>query len=750
MDRTIGGAAVAAIVRGSLEAIIVADDHGRVVEFNPAAERMFGWSRTEALGREIATLIVPPTMRARHERGMERMRAGAPPRMTEREVELTALRRDGTEFPCALSVMRLDIPDRVLFAASIRDLSELQAERKSRREVEALLRAVFDDQTEVIFRYDADRRIVFYNLAACRLYGVTTTEMLGRHFLGDVEPSLRARVTAELDALTPESPVAQATDPKLMPNGETRWFEWTNRALFDETGALTGYQAVGRDVTERHLAQMALAASEARFAAFMRHAPVGMYVKDAEGRYVVVNPEMERVFGLPAAAVIGRHARDLMPAPLVSVIEAADAEARESGRPSALEEHIEGAQDYEWTLVVRFPIEAPDGGTPQIGGFDIDISAMKRAQTELERAREALHRNEKLRALGHFAAGMAHELNNPLAIIAGQAELLAEDVGDGPLAARAGMIRRAADRCGGIVRNALAMVRGRPIEQQFVDLNAVVMGAIEIARHGPDGAVLRIETALADPPPVVSCDPDQMHQVVVNLLTNARESVGGGRAAPRISISTERLAGVDAVAIEVQDDGPGVPDHLRARIFDAYFTTKAVGTGIGLAFCRSVIEAHGGTIELAPSPTGARFRIVLPVTEASSEPVDALVRREAQGAGHVLIVDDEADFAESLAERLRRDGYATAVVLGGGEAIARLQRESFDLVLLDLDMDEPNGLGVHAWISAARPALATRTVFVTGTMLDPEAEEAARRTGRPVLEKPLRASDFQLLRSLAR
>jgi PAS domain-containing protein len=108
---------------------------------------------------------------------MERMRAGTPPRMTEREVEITALRRCGAEFPCALSVQRLETAGRVLFAASIRDLSELEAERKSRREVEALLRAVFDDQNEAIFRYDEHRRIVFYNLAACRLYGVTPTEM---------------------------------------------------------------------------------------------------------------------------------------------------------------------------------------------------------------------------------------------------------------------------------------------------------------------------------------------------------------------------------------------------------------------------------------------------------------------------------------------------------------------------------------------------------------------------------------------
>jgi two-component system NtrC family sensor kinase len=750
MDGRIGGAAFAAIVRASLEAIIVADEHGRVLEFNPAAERMFGWSRAEAMGQTIGTLLVPPDLRDRHEQGMARMRAGAAPRLTEREVQMEAMHRGGRLFPCALSVARLDVPGPALFAASIRDLSDLETERRNRHAVEDMLRAIFDDQTEVIFRYDADRRIIFYNRAACRLYGVTPTAMLGHHLLDDVDPGLRPRLRAELDALTVEAPVVQATDFKVMPDGETRWFDWTNRALFDAQGRLTGYQAVGRDVTGQHLARMALAASEARFAAFMRHAPVGMYIKDADGRYTVVNPEMEKVFGRPVGEVVGRHPRDLVPEGLLPVIEAADAEVRSTGRPSTVVEWMEGADTYEWTLVVRFPIEAPEGGPPQIGGFDIDISAMKRAQAELERAREVLHQNEKLRALGHFAAGVAHELNNPLAIIAGQAELLAEDVADGPLAGRAGMIRRAADRCSRVVHSALAMVRQRPPDRRPADLNGIVLGAVALARQAPGGGVPQIDAVLADPPPQVSCDPDQIHQVILNLLTNARESLGGDGAESRITVTTETLVDGSGVAVEVRDSGPGVPDPLWDRVFDAYFTTKAVGTGIGLAFCRSVVEAHGGRIDLVPSPRGARFRIVLPdlAAEAPEGPAPAPVRGAA--SGDVLIVDDEPDFALSVAEMLRREGYATTVAPGGDAAIGLLRQRTFDLVLLDLDMSEPGGLGVHAWMVAAHPSMVARTVFVTGALLDPAMVEAVRRTGRPVMEKPLRAADVRLLGSFAR
>jgi two-component system NtrC family sensor kinase len=616
LDEGIGGAGFAAIVRAALEAVIVADDGGRVLEFNPAAERMFGWSRAEAMGQEIGTLIVPPHLRARHERGMERMRAGAPPRMTEREVEMEALHRDGRVFPCALSVARLEPPNDSLFAASIRDLSELKAEQNTRREVESLLRAVFDDQTEVIFRYDAAGRIVFYNLAAQRFYGVTETAMLGQHILDDISPSLRDRVAAELAGLTVDNPVVTGTDPKVKLNGETRWFAWTNRALFDAAGRLTGYQSVGRDVTEQHIARMELAASEARFAAFMRHAPVGMYVKDAEGRYTSVNPEMERVLGRPAADLIGRSARDFLPEALVAVIEAADAEVRRTGRPTAIEERIEGADSYEWTLVVRFPIEPPGGGAAQIGGFDIDITAIRRAQAELERMREALHQNDKLSALGHFAAAVAHELNNPLTIILGQAALLGEDLGASPLAARVDMIARAAARCNAVFRNALATARGEPPARRPADMNALVAGAVEAAGLTRPGNAPRVVMQLARRLPRVFCDPGQMHQVILNLLTNAREALDGRGGTGTIRVTTARLAEA-ALSVEVQDDGPGVPDHLRTRIFEPYFTTKPVGTGIGLALCRAVVEAHEGAIDLLPAGAGARFRIILPVGRGS-------------------------------------------------------------------------------------------------------------------------------------
>ena len=747
----IDSAAFAAIVRGSLEAIIVGDEYGRVIEFNPAAEKMFGWSRKEAVGQSVGELIVPPHLRVRHQAGMERMRRGAPPKLTERRVEVEALRRDGSIFPCELSVARLEIEGPSLFTASMRDLSEIHEERQARREVEAFLRAISDDQTELIFRCDADMRIVFCNLAACRIYGVRSDVLVGRNMLDDVEESVLPRLLSELAALTPEDAVVHGTDPKTLPDGKTYWFEWTNRALFDAEGKLVGYQSVGRDVTDRVLQRQALAASEARLAAFMRNAPIGMYIKDGQGRYVAVNPEMEKVFKRSAREVIGLTAKDLMPAELVTVIDSADSRVLQTGRASVVEEHLPGADNYEWTMVVRFPIDNGEDGPVHIGGFDIDISAMKAAETELVHAREVLHQSEKLNALGSFATGVAHELNNPLAILAGQAELLAEDVADSPVADRAEMILRAADRCARIVQSFLAMVRQKSPQKHATDLNQLVESALEMAHHTLKASDVRVVTHFAEPSPVVVADPDQLHQVILNLIFNAKQSMDTCDGDHILTIETRSLFSEGSVVLDVTDTGPGISEVLTEQVFEPFYTTKKTGTGIGLAYCRRIIESHGGRISVvhegAKCGKGAQFRIVLPKGEVERSEALTGLTLGVFGGKTALVVDDEAEVANLVAEMLQREDIDVVVADGGKQALKLLAGSEFDFVITDLRMPEVGGLEIYDRLKAERPELAKRTLFITGTLLDEDKMTALARTGRPCLEKPFR--QIELRRALA-
>jgi two-component system NtrC family sensor kinase len=247
-----------------------------------------------------------------------------------------------------------------------------------------------------------------------------------------------------------------------------------------------------------------------------------------------------------------------------------------------------------------------------------DLTAARAAQAEIERHREALHQSEKLAALGSLLAGVAHELNNPLSILIGNALMLqteAEGVSR-LLAERAQRIQRAAERCGRIVRSFLAMARQRKTQPRSVEVEFLIGNALGLLAYGLRAAGIEIEQTIAAALPPVFCDPDQVTQVLTNLLVNAQQALEGEPRPRRVRLGA--VTDGNAIKIEVADNGPGIPPNLRSRVFDPFFTTKpmGVGTGIGLSVSRGIVEAHGGSLTLAPSERGATFLLRLPLRDA--------------------------------------------------------------------------------------------------------------------------------------
>jgi signal transduction histidine kinase len=230
-----------------------------------------------------------------------------------------------------------------------------------------------------------------------------------------------------------------------------------------------------------------------------------------------------------------------------------------------------------------------------------------------------LVQSEKVAAMGSLLASVAHELNNPLAVVVAQTALLRELNPAGPVVARAEQIAQAAERCTRIVRNFLALARQHPPERQGVWLNRVIREALELLAYplGVDGVEVRL--ALADDLPLLWADPHQLHQVVVNLISNAHQAMRETAPPRRLTVTTRFDPSGARVSLEVADTGPGIPPEAQARIFEPFFTTKplGVGTGLGLSLCQGIIEGHGGTIRLASTAgPGAVFRIELPVETA--------------------------------------------------------------------------------------------------------------------------------------
>jgi PAS domain S-box-containing protein len=505
-----------------------------------------------------------------------------------------------------------------------------------------------------------------------------------------------------------------------------------------------------REVAERTWATLQHARAEERLresdallAAFMANAPVGMYLKDEQGRYVLANAGMERIFGRPPQEALGRTATELFGEALDQKILDQDAVALMEGRAQVAEQHSPGTEDGSWTMVIRFPVDLGAQGK-RIGGFAIDITEQKQAEAELARSREALYQSEKLTALGSLLAGVSHELNNPLSVVVGQSTMLEEDAEGSLYAARAAKIRTAAERCARIVQAFLAMARQKPPERTRVDVNAVIKAALELTDYGARTAGIIVERDLAPGLPLLDGDADQLHQVLANLFVNAQQALQDQPGERRLRVVSRPGAEPGMIELEIADSGPGVSPEFRRRVFEPFFTTKpaGVGTGLGLSFSLGVVEAHGGTLELLEPEKGAAFRLTLPAApgqiENSNERQGGDPRAQA-GRGHALVVDDEPEIADMLAELLEGAGYRVRIADSGVTAQRQLAVRDFDLILSDLRMPDLDGPGLHAWIRANRPNLLSRIGFVTGDTLGPSAASFLASTDRPCLEKPFTA-----------
>ncbi|HET9314270.1 MAG TPA: response regulator [Vicinamibacteria bacterium] len=349
---------------------------------------------------------------------------------------------------------------------------------------------------------------------------------------------------------------------------------------------------------------------------------------------------------------------------------------------------------------------------------------------------------EKLSAMGQLLAGVAHELNNPLAVISGQTQLLRLSGQVGPMASRLEKIAKAAERSVRIVRNFLALARERPPERTGVDLNTVAREAVELLAYELRTDNVEVLWDLAADLPLLSADPHQLHQVVVNLAANAHQAMLGVRGPHTLRLSTAALADRPWVRLEVADTGGGIPAEHLSRIFEPFFTTKppGKGTGLGLSLSYSIVQEHEGTIQVQSEPgVGTKFVIELPVGTPPSRPrseAPAVPATATGGPKRILVVDDERDVAMLLADLLQADGHEVETAANGAVALEMLARRPYDAILSDTKMPVMDGQGFFSQLERRHPALCRRIAFLTGDVLSADKRTFLAETGAPMLMKP--------------
>ena len=743
---------LATVLESSLSAIVMIDEEGLIREYNPAAEKAFGYPRSSMIGQPIKTFIAPNASRQAEEEKLLRFIKESGDAPGAMRVMVDGITAGGDVLPLEATITGLQIEGQKRFICSLRDLTPEQKHDEELQEELKRLELAVDAAKLGTWTFDMESRSTWYSDRSKEMYGlrrdtIMTTEVIKAavhpdHWQEVADPYLNGFTQ---DRVEVEYRV-------LCPNGETRWIYSLGALVRDEAGVARSVNGIHLDITDRKRAEEELEETRRHLELAVDGAGLGIWTLDPRDGTTWYSDRSRDLWGVD-------HELRLDGESMWTYIHPDD-------REKVLEPVLKGFPgdainlehrvvwpngDVRWVQSVGKAIRGPDGVVHTLSGIHLDVTDRKKAEVELSRSREALHQSEKLAALGSLLAGVSHELNNPLAAIVGQAEMLEEDSRGTPFEARAKKISAAADRCARIVQTFLAMARRREPQRSPVEPNVLIGDALQLAEYQLRTAGITASVECDARVPAILGDRDQLHQVLVNLLINAQQALEASDTHDRKIVIRASVLGEGRVAIDICDNGPGIAPDLTGRIFEPFFTTKpqGVGTGVGLSFSHGIVEAHGGRLHLLPSERGATFRIELPAAEAgdlvavpADVPVPAAANLEARRA---LVVDDEPDIAATIRELLEREGFDVTVASDGAAALMALDRDDFDVVLSDLRMPGVSGPEMYARVREIRPQLLSRIAFVTGDTLGASMDNFLKESGRPVLEKPFTRAGVRCL-----
>lgn len=370
-----------------------------------------------------------------------------------------------------------------------------------------------------------------------------------------------------------------------------------------------------------------------------------------------------------------------------------------------------------------------------------------RDHTEERLLQERLLQSEKMASVGQLVSGVAHELNNPLTGVMGFAQLLLARDLDETVRSQIQTIYGEAERAAKIVQNLLSFARRRKPSKEMADLNALIQRVLELRSYDFTIRNINLDMTLDTRMARVWVDPDQVQQVLFNLIKNAEQAMIDAHGGGKLTVITR--GSPEGVRLSIGDDGPGITPEIQRRIFDPFFTTKDAGegTGLGLTICYSIIDEHGGRIWTENQPGGgAVFHVELPVgvpDESERGPgmnrgSVAVADPPAVSGRRILVVDDEESIRLLLHDILRLDRHEVSIASSGLEAAALTAGEQFDVIITDMKMPGMDGASFYREVRQRDPAQARRIIFITGDTVSPDTRAFLQRVSNPVLSKPFK------------
>ena len=586
-----------------------------------------------------------------------------------------------------------------------------------------------------------DGIIKFTNPRAARLMAYSSGELVSRTFIELVHADDReVAIDRYLAAINGKklSPVYY-TYRVITKKGNIKWAETiSTEVIWEEKPAVLVFLT---DVTERKKTEEALRKSEERYRTILEDMGKGYYEVDLAGNITFVNDSICRMLGYSCGEVMGtnyrRYAYDVANAQQIYRYTNSVYRTR---RPAKWFSWEYAAKNGERRFI-EASIAPKFEGQGEIVGFRGILNDV----TERKAMEQQVLLTNKLASIGELASGVAHELNNPLTSVMGYAQLLLDDK-DVPEHIKSDLdkVYQESQRAAKIVQNLLSFARRRRPEKTYFDINNLVQKTVDLRSYELKVNNISVYVNLKSDMPEIKADYNQIQQVILNMLINAEQALSEVKRRGKITLTTSAVK--DHIRINIADNGPGISKSNIDRIFDPFFTTKEVGkgTGLGLSVCHGVVTAHGGKIYVeSEKGKGAAFIIELPVSVAEETTIEEapavaedISRHRQTASENILIVDDEPGIRDILSRILSERGYRTDCASDAKTALTKLDKNGYDLYIIDLKLPRISGKKLYEIMMEKHPPSTGKVMFITGDTITPSTQDFLDLTGKPYLTKP--------------
>ena len=644
--------------------------------------------------------------------------------------------------------------------AVVRVAVRLAESEAAMRESEEKYRTILDNIEDGFFEVDLKGNLTFFNDSVCRLIGFSRSAMTGMNNRDFMDAENAKKVFETFNGVYESGNPTKGFDWEITTvDGSKRQVDASVSLIRDKDGKRIGFRGVVRDMTDRKQAEKELKENEEKYKQLVNHAPAGIYEIDfSTGKLVSANDVMCEYTGYTKKELLNMSALDfLTEESQIKMLERIDKLGKGEMLPSSVEYKARAKDGREfWVLINARFIHDKNGKVQRAMVVAHDITERKQAEEEKERLEQQLQQAQKMEAIGTLAGGIAHDFNNILSVIIGYTELVLMNGNiDDEVRENLREVFNASKHARDMVKQILAFSRQSKQERKPIQATHIVKAAIKMLKASiPE--TISIQQDIGKDIGIIKADPTQIHQVLMNLCTNAAHAIGDKDGELKISLHNIELDENAAARIpdlksgsylklSVKDTGHGIQPDAHKQIFNPYFTTKqkGEGTGLGLAVVQGIVKSHKGAVTVeSKAGQGATFHLYLPTIKRKLVAEEDIRTPLPMGHERILLVDDEQPLVEIGKQMLERLGYSVATRTSSIEALELFKSDPdrFDVVITDIVMPNMSGDKLAENMMGIRPDIPI--VLCTGYSEKFTRQQASDMGVHAYLMKPLVMRDL--------